>query len=267
MLCDPYEPPINAKTPTCYNPEITKFCGRNHCYIEATCGEFDECLRVVGEEVPQTKAPKAEKESLAENPDEAVARKSWLSGTDRPGKAPEEKDAKSFPIGAVGALRGEAYWVWPDGKRTPVRAGEPAIFGNRIITGSNGRVQLLLLDNTVFTFGANSDMEIDEFVYDPSDAAMNKLIAKATKGVFRAVTGKVARNDPTKMRVTMPVGTIGFRGTEVECKIELDGSVYLKTLSGEATFTNKLGEMIIVNAGQMVIFDRSGRFGGRKPIE
>ncbi len=201
---------------------------------------------------------------LAENPEEARARKDWFSRTDRPTKAPDEKDAKSFRIGAVGALRGEAYWVWPDGKKTPIRAGEPAFFGNKIITGSTGRVQLLLLDDTVFTAGPNSDMKIDEFVYDPAETTKNKLVATITKGIFRFVTGKVARNDPANMKVNLPVGTIGERGTEIECKVEPDGSGYLKVFSGEATFTNKFDEQIVVKIGQTVTFDRSGRFDGQK---
>jgi len=47
------------------------------------------------------------------------------------------------------------------GRRSPVS------IGTRIVTGSDGHMQLLLLDETVFTIGPNSDIVVDEFVYDP----------------------------------------------------------------------------------------------------
>ncbi len=41
QLCDPYPgPTAHPDVPQCYDPKDTKFCGRNHCYILATCGEF-----------------------------------------------------------------------------------------------------------------------------------------------------------------------------------------------------------------------------------
>jgi hypothetical protein len=270
-ICDP--DPYN---PThCLDPERQKHCGHNICSIHAICGESDECLRIVGDEVAQTKAPEAKEEGLAENPEEALARKIWFSRPGQPSKTPDDKTQKSYPIGAVGALSGEAYWVWPDGKKTPVRAGEPAIFGNRIVTGPDGRVQLLLLDNTVFTAGPNSDMKIDEFVYDPS-GTQNTLVARIEKGIFRWVDGeldRIARRErdyeikhgvPEDLltplpgsKVDLPVGTIGFRGTEVECKVDPDGSGYLKVLSGEVTFTNTRGEKTDLKEGQTFTFEPS----------
>jgi hypothetical protein len=55
-------------------------------------------------------------------------------------------------------------------------------------------------------------MVLDTFVYDPATNA-GKVDAKITKGTFRFVTGKVARKDPSQMKIKLAVGTIGVRGS------------------------------------------------------
>ena len=42
---------------------------------------------------------------------------------------------------------------------------------NHVTTKADSRLQVMLLDETVFTVGPESDMVLDEFVYDPSTNA------------------------------------------------------------------------------------------------
>src|SRR6056297_3413343 len=48
-----------------------------------------------------------------------------------------------------------------------VESGMEMFLDDRIRTGEEARMQLLLLDETVFTVGPNSDFVIDRYVYDP----------------------------------------------------------------------------------------------------
>lgn len=75
-------------------------------------------------------------------------------------------------------------------------------------------MQILLLDETVFTIGPDSALVVDEFVYDPSTDA-GRVQATVAKGVFRFVTGKIAKKRPSDMKVSLPSGQIGVRGTIV----------------------------------------------------
>jgi hypothetical protein len=86
--------------------------------------------------------------------------------------------------------------------------------GDKIETGTEGQLQILLLDQTVFTLGPMSSITVDEFVYDPSNDE-GKVKASVMKGIFRVVSGKVAHKKPENMSVDLPAGTIGFRGTNV----------------------------------------------------
>jgi hypothetical protein len=172
-------------------------------------------------------------------------------------------------VGAVGESRGEFCLITPDGRKITGEAAAtaPVSLGTRIVTGPDGHVRLLLLDETVFTMGSNSDMVIDEFVYDP-DLSVEKVSARVLKGTFRWVTGKVARKDPAKMKVTLPVGTIGIRGTDFEAMVAPDDSGSVKLYSGQLEITEKKTQRtFLLNAGQMVTFSTDGIFSPPAPLE
>lgn len=110
--------------------------------------------------------------------------------------------------------------------RKIIKSGMDLFLNDRIRTGENGSLQILLLDETVFTLGPGSDMVLDEFVYDPA-TDKGQVSAKMAKGIFRFITGKVARKDPSKMKVKVNAGTIGVRGTIVAGKTGPEGSTVI----------------------------------------
>lgn len=124
-------------------------------------------------------------------------------------------------IGVASAVRGAVHATAPQAAGRVVETGLPVYAHDHVTTSADGKLQILLLDETTFTLGPNSDMVLDEFVYDPASGT-GKVSASMAKGVFRFVTGKVARKDPASMRVTMPVGTIGIRGTMVAGQVKTD---------------------------------------------
>ncbi|MFV1851007.1 MAG: FecR domain-containing protein [Thalassospira sp.] len=93
-----------------------------------------------------------------------------------------------------------------------VESGMPVYLGDRITTSPNSGMQILLLDETVFTIGPDSDIAIDEFVYDPATGD-GRIVADMARGVMRFVTGKIPLNNPSSMDINLPVGSIGIRGT------------------------------------------------------
>lgn len=115
-------------------------------------------------------------------------------------------------VGVAAAVHGNVQAQLPGEPAREVRSGTPIFLGDQVSTDAKGYLQLMLRDQTTFTIGANSALAIDEFVYNPQTDA-GKVGARVVKGVFRFVTGKVARKNPSDMTVKLPVGTIGIRGT------------------------------------------------------
>lgn len=81
-----------------------------------------------------------------------------------------------------------------------------------IQTGKNSQAQLMLLDRSVFSIGANARLRIDRFVYDPSSG--RSMGATVAKGAFRFMSGRPAHQNGST--IATPVATIGIRGTIVE---------------------------------------------------
>ncbi|MBI5131286.1 MAG: FecR domain-containing protein [Rhodopseudomonas palustris] len=79
----------------------------------------------------------------------------------------------------------------------------------RIQTTSAGSVQLLFIDKTSMTIGPNSDLTIDEYVYDPN-AGSGKLAATLGKGALRFVGGQISHTGDAEIRTAS--ATVGIRG-------------------------------------------------------
>ncbi|MFA6317453.1 MAG: FecR family protein [Elusimicrobiota bacterium] len=161
-------------------------------------------------------------------------------------------DAQLVRIGAAGAVRGKVEALAPGQKVGRVLgSGKEVYLHDAVTTDADGRMQILLLDETVFTIGPNSSLVLDEFVYDPK-VGEGKMTARVTKGVFRFVTGKIARENPEKMKVKLPVGVIGIRGTMVAAKIFSPTKV-TTLLEGPGPRNNageRPGAMIVSAGGQ-----------------
>ena len=117
--------------------------------------------------------------------------------------------------GVAAAVKGEVNATTPpDTTARAIKSGDKIFMGDKVETGADGQLQILLLDQTVFTLGPASGITVDEFIYDPGNDD-GKVKASMMKGIFRVVSGKVAHKKPENMSVDLPAGSIGFRGTNV----------------------------------------------------
>lgn len=163
--------------------------------------------------------------------------------------APSTAPRRTY-IGASFAVQGEVYQVTMDGQRTAITgAGERLNLYDHISTGANSRLQIVLADNSVFTLGANSDMVLDEFVYDP-DASVRKVSARITKGVFRFVTGKVARTHVENFKVKGNTDSLGIRGTDVEIDLTDEGTILTGVGGVDGRPLTELGTLVL-RSGQV----------------
>ncbi len=128
--------------------------------------------------------------------------------------------ARGEQAGVSAAVRGEVELAEAKGiVGTQVESGQPIYLGDYITSSAGSGMQILLMDETVFTIGPNSEIAIDDFVYDPSNN-QGHMTASITRGVVRVLTGKLAHNDPKTMKINLPVGSIGIRGTQFLVSIE-----------------------------------------------
>lgn len=112
---------------------------------------------------------------------------------------------------------------------------ERVSLGNDVLTGKGSRVQLLLLDRTSFTVGANARIRIDRFVYDP---ARNSSSVGATvgKGAFRFMSGRPTHNAPGQSNIRTPTASIGIRGTMIDGVVGGDAIAIMMAQPGVPAF-------------------------------
>ena len=121
--------------------------------------------------------------------------------------------AAPIKAGVTAAVRGQIDVLSiVEGSERLAKSGEDVYLGDSINSHEDAGMQLMLLDETVFTVGADTEFVIDDFVYDPVTGVGN-VSASLAKGVLRFVTGSIAQGDPEDMQINLPAGTIGIRGT------------------------------------------------------
>jgi len=162
--------------------------------------------------------------------------------------------------GVAAAVRGDVKLAREGAVGRAVETGAPIFIGDEIQTGADSGLQILLLDETVFTLGPNSKMLIDNFVFDP-ESSEGELNAELVRGAFRFISGRIAKNDPDKMKVKLPSGTIGIRGTMVDTQVDPALGRALVMLAGPGVGNPaglKAGHIRVGNAGVQQDVLRSG---------
>jgi len=125
------------------------------------------------------------------------------------GNVPSGKSA-----GIVTSLTGSVLAISQSGTRE-LSMDSPIFQGEKIVTRDNGRVEVQFLDDTTLSLGKNSEVTVDDYVYDADNAANSNLLLQMGKGVFRTVTGEIAKQNPDHFNLKSPMALIGIRGTTV----------------------------------------------------
>ena len=112
-------------------------------------------------------------------------------------------------VGVAAAVNQQVTGTPPASPSRTVEIGNDVFHRERLVTNAQGQAQMLFVDGSAFTVGPDSDLVLDEFVYDPTTGT-GKLAATAAKGLVRFVGGKLSKSQP--VTITTPTATIGIRG-------------------------------------------------------
>lgn len=115
-------------------------------------------------------------------------------------------------VGIAAALLNDVSIASGSAQLQPAVLRQRVALADRVQTGQRSQLQLMLLDRSTFTVGANARLTIDRFVYDPARGSL--FDATVAKGAFRFLSGRGAR--PGSSAIRTPVATIGIRGTMID---------------------------------------------------
>ena len=121
-------------------------------------------------------------------------------------------------VGTIGIVVGKADVV---NRNIELKIKENIYFGDVIRTAAQTNLQILFDDETVFTIGENTEIVINEFIYDPNqDNELNKISAEVMQGSLKVVTGLISKENPENLSITLPTGVLATRGTEVQALVK-----------------------------------------------
>jgi len=96
-----------------------------------------------------------------------------------------------------------------------LKAGDKIYLNETIYAGIDSGTQILLLDQSTFTIGSDSEVVMDTFIYDPATND-GKIVANVKKGSLKIISGLISKKNPDSLTVEVPEGTLGSRGTEFQ---------------------------------------------------
>ena len=118
--------------------------------------------------------------------------------------------AESF-VGSIKTVQGSTF-VQRASESLPCTEGLHLLAQDVLHTGADGRLAFILRDGTRISLGLNSEIGVDQFVYEPAQDKF-ALVLHLAKGLVAYVSGKIAKFSPESVKLQTPVGIIGVRGT------------------------------------------------------
>jgi hypothetical protein len=151
-------------------------------------------------------------------------------------------DAQGY--GKVGAVNQQATGTPPGAATRTLTVGTNIVVKERVRTSASGSTQIQFPDQSVINLGANCDLVIDQFVYDPQ-AKSGTMVATATKGVLRYIGGQISHT--AGVTIKTPAAVIGIRGAMFSWMFPLPKSI---ADTDPALAGYQGGELIILHYGQ-----------------
>ena len=121
-------------------------------------------------------------------------------------------------IGSIKTLEGTVEVMRQDSAVYPV-AGTRLFVRDTINTGHDGSVGIILRDDTIFSLGPDSALDMKEFRFDPHKKDFS-LVCRMLRGTFIFISGVIAKLSPESIKIETPDGTVAIRGTRLAIQIQ-----------------------------------------------
>ncbi len=121
-------------------------------------------------------------------------------------------------IGYVKTITPKAFLISKQ-KSEPAAVGNPVYTGTTLKTDGKGSMGITLKDNTVLSFGPDTEFEVTGYIYQPAEDKL-KLDMKLLKGTLHYISGVISKLKPDAVKLNTPTGIIGVRGTHFVVKVE-----------------------------------------------
>lgn len=182
-------------------------------------------------------------------------------------------------VGVNSAVRGDVTITDAEAREREALVKDKVMLGEEVTSAKQSTLQVLLNDQTVFTVGPDCVLTINKFVYDPTKTS-SSMSANVKKGMFRFMSGNIAKFSSEAVTIDSPVASMGIRGTIVEGlvgqdavdlgrrlgvlepgqAVDRDGATLfiLRGPGQNSRSNNRSGEIDVTSGGKTVTIKESG---------
>lgn len=121
-------------------------------------------------------------------------------------------------IGKIKTLNGEVQII-RNGKTLIGKPGDDLEQADTVVTAADSGVGIIFVDNTKFSAGPNSTIELTRFRFNARKRRGNAFHAKVKRGTLSVISGSIAKKYPGAMTVKTPATILGVRGTRFLIKV------------------------------------------------
>jgi hypothetical protein len=147
-------------------------------------------------------------------------------------------------VGEVTFAAGDARL---EGATAKLLRGAQVEVGQTIVTGSGGHVHIRFVDDAFVAVRPNSQLTVDDYHYDPANAAANRVKFTLRSGTGRLITGKAGQANKQGFRLNTPMAAIGVRGTDFVVRASADSTRV--TVQQGAVVMSPFGADCVASAG------------------
>jgi hypothetical protein len=124
-----------------------------------------------------------------------------------------------FATGAWAQVAGRAQFVSGDVQvergsgRTALARDAEVRQGDLLLTGADGNVQLVMVDQARISLRPRSRMRIERYEFEASKPGAGEAFLQLLTGAMHAFTGEIVERDRTRFKMGTPLATVGIRGS------------------------------------------------------
>jgi hypothetical protein len=156
--------------------------------------------------------------------------------------------AMAQQVGTATAVNPNSESTPPGGSTIRLTVGARVVHKERIHTSPTGSVQLLFVDQSTLNIAPNTNLLIDEFVYDPASGS-GHMLTKLTQGTLQYIGGKLSHQGA--VTISTPAAVIGIRGGTATVDHGANGTQAIN-LNGILTISNDGGTIVVTRPGFVV---------------
>jgi hypothetical protein len=117
---------------------------------------------------------------------------------------------------------------------------------DRLVTGAQARLQVMLTDDTQITLGENAEAVIKQYQFNPFvSGEKGVVVVEVSKGAFLLTTGRISQLSDKRIEVKTALADLATKGTEFWAGPTGEDTEGVAVFEGSVEVSNEVGAVVL----------------------